>query len=267
MVSPYCRSLKRLRWRTFYYISTGIASTNASAYTITLRSKPGVIRIIARTGPGGSLPHGCRPSAMLHHRAHLFEYGPAASIRFAQSLHVARKWASTWRSVSATNRGWRSVPAPRPGALAKDPAYHRGLRTLVRPLSSRSRSSHHARWSVSSAAVAHGGCYGGITCRAPVLVKSLGGHLAGRLTRISRADRRRCAALSVSSSGAAGSSREDWAGAHKVLIALSISPNPRSIRPNLRDSMRTLYYRSCLGSRGWHLCPPFCTLSRLSLTT
>ena len=67
--------------------------------------------------------------------------------------------------------------------MAKDPAYHRGLKTLVRPLSSRKpQFAPREMVGLFGGGMAHGGCYGGIARGQRLsLVKSLGGHLAGMI--------------------------------------------------------------------------------------
>src|SRR5258708_612127 len=67
---------------------------------------------------------------------------------------------------------------------------------------------------------------------------------------MSRTDSARWRACRVSPSGAAGASREAWAGALKTLIALSISPKLKSIRLKRRVFIATLYYRRGGVARG-----------------
>jgi large subunit ribosomal protein L13 len=70
------------------------------------------------------------------------------------------------------------------------------------------------------------------------------------LTRIRRTDRARSASGRAAPSGAAGISRDERGDVLKTLIALSISPKSRSVRPKLRVSIGTLYYRRGFESAG-----------------
>src|ERR1700688_3441594 len=95
MISPWflVSSVKRLCWRTFYYISPGIASTNG------LRLQP--IRTVSHEqgGQAHRRPHRKRQlfasqrsrlGAMLNLIVrHLFEDGEAPPVGSAQSLHMA----------------------------------------------------------------------------------------------------------------------------------------------------------------------------------
>src|SRR5229473_2945353 len=67
---------------------------------------------------------------------------------------------------------------------------------------------------------------------------------------MSRIDSARWGAFSASSSGAAGTARDACAGALKILIALSISPSPKSIKLKRRVSIPTLYYRCSISGAG-----------------
>lgn len=114
-----------------------------------------VLCISARTANGSSAP----PAA--------FAFVPCAisSVRMAWSIARLRvssggsrarcssRWPSTCRSVSTTKpRLVRSPINAASAPMANEPAYQTGLRRLALELSSFSRVSHHARWSVSSRA-------------------------------------------------------------------------------------------------------------------
>src|SRR5258708_39210284 len=73
---------------------------------------------------------------------------------------------------------------------------------------------------------------------------------------MSRTDSARWRACRVSPSGAAGASREAWAGALKTLIALSISPKLKSIRLKRRGFIPTLYFKRGGGGGGGGGPPP-----------
>src|ERR1700737_456659 len=94
MGSPwFLSSVKRLCWRTFYYISPGIASTNG------LRLQP--IRTQSHEPGGQAHRHTYRKrqllasqrgrlGAMLHLIVrHSFEYGTAARVGRSQTFHMA----------------------------------------------------------------------------------------------------------------------------------------------------------------------------------
>src|SRR5690606_26559715 len=110
-----------------------------------------------RPGIGGGSTRAPACSALSAWRASsIFICRRISRLRWSPSGSDSRcssRWASTWRSVSTTKPRFQPSPRrPAAAPMAKLPAYHSGLNRLGRLSSSRRRSAHQARWSVSSCA-------------------------------------------------------------------------------------------------------------------
>ena len=115
---------------------------------------------------------------------HLFEYGPAASIRFAQSLHVAPQMGFHL-AFRLGNQPEVGAPSQHPGqgAYGKGSCIPQRIENAGSAIElAKPKFAPREMVGLFSGGMAHGGRYGRITRGQRLsLVKSLGGHLAGMI--------------------------------------------------------------------------------------